>query len=136
MLTKAQDPFSGQLFQVASDPDGCGSKPMGSHFGVGAPPILLYFSGLGPVWGYGLWILTHAQISPRDLRDEFRLLLEDLLERQCGHRNVSDELFEICREAYFCARHKGVRDDIFEGVFFLGVGVPRKETPHSRMADL
>ena len=37
---------------------------MGSHFGVGAPPIL------GPIlvgiesdvhWGYGLWILTHGQ---------------------------------------------------------------------------
>ena len=26
-------------------PCGCGSKPMGSHFGVGAPPILAYFSG-------------------------------------------------------------------------------------------
>ena len=24
---------------------GCGSKPMGPHFGVGAPPILFYFSG-------------------------------------------------------------------------------------------
>ena len=24
---------------------GCGSQPMGSHFGVGAPPILVDFSG-------------------------------------------------------------------------------------------
>ncbi|CAE7496739.1 CALB1 [Symbiodinium pilosum] len=31
--------------------------------------------------------------------DELRLFLEDLLEKQCGHRNLSDELFEICREA-------------------------------------
>ena len=27
---------------------GCGSKPMGSHFGVGAPPVLVYFQ-----WGLG-----------------------------------------------------------------------------------
>ena len=26
---------------------GCGSKPMGSHLGVGASPILVYFSGIG-----------------------------------------------------------------------------------------
>ena len=39
--------------------NGCGSKPMGSHFGVGAPPILVYFSGDWDVhWGYG--ILTHG----------------------------------------------------------------------------
>ena len=31
---------------------GCGSKPMGSHFGVGAPPILVYFGGDWDVhWG-------------------------------------------------------------------------------------
>ena len=41
---------------------GCGSKPMGSHFGVGAP-ILVYFSGDWDVhWGYG--ILTHGQLKP------------------------------------------------------------------------
>ena len=40
---------------------GCGSKPMGSHFGVGAPPILVYFSGDWDVhWGYG--ILTHGHM--------------------------------------------------------------------------
>ena len=39
--------------------NGCGSKPMGSHFGVGALPILVYFSGDWHVhWGYG--ILTHG----------------------------------------------------------------------------
>ena len=38
---------------------GCGSKPMGFHFGVGAPPILVYFSGDWDVHrGYG--ILTHG----------------------------------------------------------------------------
>ena len=32
------------------------------HFGVGAPPILVYFSGVWDVhWGYG--ILTHGQLS-------------------------------------------------------------------------
>lgn len=30
--------------------------------------------------------------------EEFRYLLEDLLERQCGHRNVSDELFAVCKD--------------------------------------
>ena len=36
---------------------GCGSKPMGSHFGVGAPPILepILVVGLVDVhWGYDL----------------------------------------------------------------------------------
>ena len=34
------------------------------HFGVGAPPILVYFSGDRDVhWGYG--ILTHGHIDPR-----------------------------------------------------------------------
>ena len=27
-------------YQNSNDQNGCGSKPMGSHFGVGAPPIL------------------------------------------------------------------------------------------------
>jgi len=31
--------------------------------------------------------------------EELRLFLEDLLEKQQGHRNLSDELFEICRDA-------------------------------------
>ena len=40
---------------------GCGSKPMGSHLGVGAPLILVYFSGDWDVpWGYGL--LTHGHL--------------------------------------------------------------------------
>lgn len=30
---------------------------------------------------------------------ELRVVLEDLLEKQMGHRNVSDELFETCKEA-------------------------------------
>lgn len=30
--------------------------------------------------------------------EEFRYLLEDLLERQCGHRNVSDKLFAVCKD--------------------------------------
>ena len=39
------------------------SKPMGSHFGVGAQPILVYFSGDWDVhWGYR--ILTHGNINP------------------------------------------------------------------------
>ena len=35
------------------------SKPMGFHFGVGAPPIFVYFTwDWGAHWGYG--ILTHG----------------------------------------------------------------------------
>ena len=38
-----------------------GSKRMGSHFGVGAPPNFVYFSGNWDVhWGYGL--LTHGHV--------------------------------------------------------------------------
>ena len=41
---------------------GCGSKPMGSHFGVGAPPIRVYFSGDWDVHRrYG--ILTHGHVG-------------------------------------------------------------------------
>ena len=41
---------------------GCGSKPFWSHFGAGAPPILVYFSGDWDVhWGYG--ILTHGHMN-------------------------------------------------------------------------
>ena len=37
---------------------GCGSKPMGSHFGVGAPPILVYFNGnWDNHWGHGIFDL-------------------------------------------------------------------------------
>ena len=40
----------------------CGCGSMGSHFGVGAPPILVYFSGDWDVdWGYGM--LTHGHVS-------------------------------------------------------------------------
>ena len=41
--------------------NGCGLKLMGSHFGIGAPPILVYLSGDWDVhWGYG--VLTHGQM--------------------------------------------------------------------------
>ena len=41
---------------------GCGSKPVESHFGVGAPPVLVYFSGDWDVhWGYG--IFTHGHVK-------------------------------------------------------------------------
>ena len=33
---------------------GCGSKPMGSHFGVGAPPILVNRGDWDVHWGYDL----------------------------------------------------------------------------------
>ena len=39
---------------------GCGSKLMGSHFGLGAPPIV-HFRGDWDHWGYGL--LTHGQFN-------------------------------------------------------------------------
>ena len=45
----------------SANPFGCGSKPM-VQFGVGAPPILVYFSGYWNVhWGHG--ILTHGHLS-------------------------------------------------------------------------
>ena len=44
---------------------GCGSKPMGPHFGVGAPPVSILV-GIGMFTGYGL--LTHGHMS-RELLD-------------------------------------------------------------------
>ena len=47
---------------------GCGSTTMGSYFGAGAPPTLVYFSGDWDVhWGYGL--LTHGQIRKLRFRN-------------------------------------------------------------------
>ena len=38
------------------------SKPMGSHFKIGAPPIIVYFSGDWDVhWTYG--VLIHGQVA-------------------------------------------------------------------------
>ena len=48
---------------------GCGSKPMGSHFGAfGAPPMLVYVSGDWDVhWGYDLgfdpWPCVHRSMG-------------------------------------------------------------------------
>ena len=44
-------------------PAGCGSNQW-YHFGVGAPPIFVYFSGDWDVHR-GYWILTHGQLSLR-----------------------------------------------------------------------
>ena len=53
--------WSSIMQHVGVVPHGCGSKPMVSHFGVGAPPTLVYFGGEWDVhWGYGL--LTHGHI--------------------------------------------------------------------------
>ena len=52
-----------RLLWMGRNAFGCGSNPMGSHFGVGAPPILVNFSGDGDVhWGYE--ILTHGHFAP------------------------------------------------------------------------
>ena len=54
---------AGRYSGILGIPNGCGSKLMGSHFGVGAPPILVYFNGDWDVhWGYGS--LTHGQMGP------------------------------------------------------------------------
>ena len=44
--------------------NGSGSKPMGSHFGVGALPILeIILVGIGMFTGGTLWVLTHGQMD-------------------------------------------------------------------------
>ena len=43
-----------------------GSKPIGSHFGVGAPPILVY--GVGMFTGGTIWILSHGHVSTIECR--------------------------------------------------------------------
>ena len=43
---------------------GHGSKPMGSHFGLGAPPILEpILVGIGMFTGGTIWVLTYGHIS-------------------------------------------------------------------------
>jgi predicted ATPase len=46
-----------------------------------------------------LWRHYDADDSGELDMDELRILLEDLLEKQQGHRNLADEVFEICRLA-------------------------------------
>ena len=57
---------------------GCGSNQW-YHFGVGAPPILVYFRGDWDVyWGY--WILTHGQVIHFDA---------DNFERDVGQKHLN-----------------------------------------------
>ena len=51
-------------------PIGCGSKPIGSHFGVGAP-VFAYFSGdLDVRWGYDFavdpWPILKLREAPKE----------------------------------------------------------------------
>ena len=61
------------------------------HFGAGAPPILVYFSGDWDVhWGYG--ILTHGHIISEQLQ-LFRDKVGELLcvgEANTGHGTMMD----------------------------------------------
>ena len=46
------------------DPNGTGSKTMGYHFGVGAPPILEpILVGIGMFTRATIWLLTHGQLG-------------------------------------------------------------------------
>jgi len=54
-----------------------------------------------------LWRRYDADDSGELHMDEVRVLLEDLLEEQRGHRNLSDEVFETCRSV-IDLNHDGV----------------------------
>ena len=56
-----------QAFDCAVNTHGCGSKPMESHFGVGAPPILVYFSGDWDVHWEITGLLTHGHMVSQNL---------------------------------------------------------------------
>ena len=62
--------------QWSPSPYGCGSKPCWHHFGVGVPPILVYFSGAIGMF-IGGTVLTHGHIFQLALF----LLLDDV---PCG----------------------------------------------------
>ena len=55
------------------------------HFGIGAPPILVYFTGDWDVhWGYG--VLTHGHIGSACARLTIGLINRDpYLSFGCGH---------------------------------------------------
>ena len=58
-MRSKQDLTVGKSDVQQRHPFGHGSKPMGSHFGIGAPRSLVYFSENWDVhWGY--WLLTHS----------------------------------------------------------------------------
>ena len=47
---------------------------LGSHFGVGAPPILVYFSGDRDVhWGYGVLTHGHVQLAVPSIKMQARI---------------------------------------------------------------
>ena len=53
-----------------------------NHFGAGAPPIVVYFSGDWDVhWGYGL--LTHGQMRKRTKRSKAFCLPSEAKPRRC-----------------------------------------------------
>ena len=64
-------------------PGGCGSKPFGYHFGVGAPPILVHFKlGLGCL--PGVRALTHGLVS------RFGFAGVGILRVLCGFTKISN----------------------------------------------
>ena len=63
--TTAVSRLDQRLGFTRSTPFGCGSTPMGSHFGVGefTTHFRTYFGDWDVHWGYGIWILTHGHLG-------------------------------------------------------------------------
>ena len=58
--SSAESPRARAVEERGPMADGCGCQNQWYHFGVGAPPILVYFGGDWDVhWGYGM--LTHGR---------------------------------------------------------------------------
>ena len=52
------------MAELYTESCGCGSKPMGSHFGVGAPPILVpILVGIGMFTGVTIFLLIHGHTT-------------------------------------------------------------------------
>eukprot|EP00933_Yihiella_yeosuensis_P043629 TRINITY_DN3852_c0_g1_i1.p1 TRINITY_DN3852_c0_g1~~TRINITY_DN3852_c0_g1_i1.p1 ORF type:complete len:638 (+),score=149.00 TRINITY_DN3852_c0_g1_i1:190-2103(+) len=61
-----------------------------------------------------LWRRYDGDDSGEIDRDELRLMLEDILEIHQGHRNLSDEVFELCMEAIDIDKNGVISQDEFE----------------------
>ena len=79
------------------------------HFGVGAPPILAYFSGwIGMFTGGTIWVLIHGHMSKARLQVAGRLLAEATFGSHQGPWKGRQPYGTSCLFALFGAALKGM----------------------------
>ena len=86
--------YASEFFQV---PQMAAGQNQWCHFGVGAPPILVYFSGDWDAhWGYGV-LTPWPSGTPRNIEQEGRRVKVDLTSHYCGWTESISHHFEARR---------------------------------------